>query len=376
MPVPVSALPGLDWQDIFPARPTLPLTGVPIFFGNWPTDKTGALPERPQRLHLWPQFVEQFGINTPGSFVAAAVRGFFENGGSDCLVYWLKDKSLDALTAALDQIPETADLICAPDVASAENSLALQQSILKHCWENGDRFTILDAPNGDVDVTMAHGQALQTLPGSDYGAMYGPWLKIADSTLPNGTKSVPPCGHVAGVYASCDRTKIPTAPANIPLEGVVDAAMTRAQQTRLAQVDTSPINGIRSLQGRGVRIWGARTLSQDARWRYVNVRRLTITIRRWIAVNLASVAFEPNDFRLWVRIERELTAYLQSLWQRGYLQGVTSNQAFRVRCDGELNPPEVRDRGQVITHIHIALTIPNEFIRLRLIHGETGVAIT
>jgi phage tail sheath protein FI len=160
------------------------------------------------------------------------------------------------------------------------------------------------------------------------------------------------------------------------LEGVLDVAtLSREQQTQLAQLSDSPINGIRSLRGRGVRIWGARTLSSDPQWRYVNVRRLSITIRRWIALNLADVAFEPNDFRLWVRIERELNAYLQTLWQQGHLQGATPNEAFRVRCDGETNSPEVRDRGEVITFIEFAPTIPNEFIQMRLIHGETGVAI-
>ncbi|PSB34409.1 phage tail sheath family protein [Stenomitos frigidus] len=374
MPTTTSSLPGLYWQDVFPPRPVLPLTGVPAFLGVRPSkDGITCLYEvnQPQVLHLWTQFEERFTTSTPGSSMADAVRGFFENGGRDCIVIWLEDGSPQALENGLtaNSVIDTADLICAPGIIDVDR----QAQILKYCADMGDRFAILDAPPSfDVPTLRQYAESLKKLPGSDYGALYGPWLKTPSSTTP-----VPPCGHVAGVYASSDRADVPRAPANIMLEGVLDvAALTREQQTQLAQLsDNNPINGIRSLRGRGVRIWGARTLSSDPQWRYVNVRRLAITIRRWINLNLADVAFEPNDFRLWVRIERELNAYLQTLWQRGYLQGATPNEAFRVRCNGETNPPEGRDRGEVVTQIEFAPTIPNEFIQMRLIHGDTGVGI-
>jgi phage tail sheath protein FI len=107
----------------------------------------------------------------------------------------------------------------------------------------------------------------------------------------------------------------------------------------------------------------------------VNVSRLFITLHRWAEGNLATAAFEPNDVRLWSRIERELNAYLFSLWQRGALQGEVPEAGFWVRCDVETNPPESRDLGQVITLVGLAPSIPNEFIQVRLIHGETGVAL-
>ncbi|MEG4069212.1 phage tail sheath subtilisin-like domain-containing protein [Microcoleus sp. Pol11C2] len=375
------SLPGLYWQDVFPPRAVLPLIGVPTFFGIRPhkegITKEGITcditcqykPNQPQVLHLWTQFQEKFDSETPGSFMADAVRGFFENGGRECIVVWLEDGSPQALENGLtaDSILDTADLICAPGITDQER----QAKILEYCAETSDRFAILDAPlESNLHTLKERAELLKKQPGNDYGAIYGPWLKTPQR------EAVPPCGHVAGVYAACDRANTPRAPANIALEGVLDVAtLSREQQTQLAQLSDSPINGIRSLRGRGVRIWGARTLSSDPQWRYVNVRRLSITIRRWIALNLADVAFEPNDFRLWVRIERELNAYLQTLWQQGHLQGATPNEAFRVRCDGETNSPEVRDRGEVITFIEFAPTIPNEFIQLRLIHGETGVAI-
>jgi phage tail sheath protein FI len=371
------SLPGLYWQDVFPPRPVLPLTGVPAFLGICPQKDKKFLYEVNQShvLHLWPQFQEKFGSEIPGTFLADAVRGFFENGGRDCIVIWLEDEFEQALEKGLtaDSVMDTADLICAPGITDPER----QAQILKHCAEMGDRFAILDAPlESNLDTLKGRAEFLKKQPGNDYGVIYGPWLKTPHRKEEEEEKSVPPCGHVAGVYAACDRASIPRAPANLALEGVLDVAtLSREQQTQLAQLSDSPINGIRSLRGRGVRIWGARTLSSDPQWRYVNVRRLSITIRRWITINLADVAFEPNDFRLWVRIERELNAYLQTLWQQGHLQGATPNEAFRVRCDGETNSPEVRDRGEVITFIEFAPTIPNEFIQMRLIHGETGVAI-
>jgi phage tail sheath protein FI len=380
MQTPASSLPGVYWQDVFPPEPILPLTGVPAFLGISPV-KDGV-PQytinQPQEVRLWTQFVEQFKAETSGSYMADVVRGFFENGGRDCVIVWIKDASEQSLAEGLtaSAVMDRADLICAPDLASLPELVRRerQAQLLRHCAEMGDRFVILDTPHSDsadLNLLKASATALKNLPGCDYAALYGPWLRV-----PNNPKAIPPCGHVAGVYAACDRASIPRAPANIALEGVLDvAALFPVQQTELAQISDAPINGIRSLRGRGVRIWGARTLSSDPDWRYINVRRLAITIRRWIALNLAEIAFEPNDFRLWVRIERELNAYLQSLWQRGLLQGITANEAFRVHCNGELNPPEVRDRGQVITQIEFAPTIPNEFIQLRLIHGETGVVI-
>jgi phage tail sheath protein FI len=190
--------------------------------------------------------------------------------------------------------------------------------------------------------------------------------------------SVPSCGHLAGIYARSDRD-IGThkTPANYPLEGVVDLStpISHADQTALNPETGIGINCLRSLPGRGIRVWGTRTLSSDPNWKYINVRRLFLMVRRWIEQNLAEVTFEPNDFNLWVRIERELIAYLESLLRQGALQGRTPQEAFYVKCNAETNSPEVRDIGQVVTEIGLAPTIPSEFIVIRLIHGDTGVMV-
>ena len=375
----MTSLPGIHWQDVFPTRPARLLTGVPAFLGvrpfiGQPSDENVVTclyaPNQPQVLHLWPQFLSQFAPTAPNSWMAEAVQGFFENGGQDCVVCWLEDDSKESLEKGLTAVEALAsvDLICAPGITDLE----LQALILAHCAKSGDRFAILDAPDKtDIKSIRTAADGLRGVIGCDYGAFYSPWLKTMSD------KHVPPCGHVAGVYAASDQADIARAPANIALAGVLDIVLSRQKQTALALLndDTVAINSIRSLRGRGVRIWGARTLSSNPEWRYVTVRRLAIMIQRWVNLNLAQVAFEPNGMSLWQRIERELNAYLETLWQKGHLQGTTPAEAFRVRCDAETNPPEQQDRGEVITYIAIAPTVPNEFIQVRLIHGETGVEL-
>jgi hypothetical protein len=116
-------------------------------------------------------------------------------------------------------------------------------------------------------------------------------------------------------------------------------------------------------------------LSEEPIWRYINVRRLFITVGRWIELNLADVVFEPNDYKLWIRIERELTVYFESLLLDGALQGDNPEEAFYVKCNAETNPPDAEKNGVVVTEIGLAPTVPNEFIVVRLIHGTTGVSL-
>jgi phage tail sheath protein FI len=177
------------------------------------------------------------------------------------------------------------------------------------------------------------------------------------------------------VYARTDqRIGVHKAPANDVLQGVLDLEvnLTDAQQDRL---NPEGINCLRAFPGRGIRVWGARTLSRDPAWTYVNVQRLFLTAGRWIERNMSSAVFEPNDPRLWARVGRELTAYFNDLLRRGALRGRTPQEAFYVKCDAETNPPEVRDAGMVVTEIGLAPALPGEFVVLRVIHGASGVSI-
>ena len=189
-------------------------------------------------------------------------------------------------------------------------------------------------------------------------------------------RHVPPCGHIAGVYARTDAwTGIHKAPANEALEGVLDleTQLARPDQERL---NAKGINCLCAFPGRGIRVWGARTLSQRPEWAYINVRRLFLTAGRWVERRMADVAFEPNDIRLWTRIERDLTAYFETLFRHGVLKGNTPEEAFFVTCDAETNPPEVRDTGCAVTEIGLAPAVPNEFVVVRIIHGTSGPALS
>ena len=145
-----------------------------------------------------------------------------------------------------------------------------------------------------------------------------------------------------------------------------------------AQAELNPegVNVVRVFPGRGIRLWGARTLSRQDEWRYVNVRRLFLTLRRWLDRNMTFAAFEPNGPRLWIRIRRELTVYLTDLWLDGALAGSTPDEAFFVKCDAETNPPDGREAGQVVTEIGLAPSAPSEFIVVRIVQRETTTTTT
>ncbi len=373
----IQQAPGLYREDVFPARRAALPTGVPAFLGY---TAAGTVNE-PVRLTLFSHLAEAFGPPVEGRYLAAAVEGFFLNGGRECLVVPLAgggpEEALDAGLAALAP-RQDLDLVCAPDLFGAAQTLDLtlrmQAAILAHCTEQGDRFAILDAvPGSGLDDVIAQGKGLKE--GGENGALYYPWVM-----LPGGA-FVPPCGHVAGVVARCDlRTGVHKAPANEELAGVVDLEV-KLTDTDQALLNPKGINALRAFPGRGIRVWGARTLSLPPEgekytpWTYISVRRLFLTAARWMELNLAGVAFEPHDTKLWNRITRELTTYFEGLFRAGALKGRTAAEAFFVKCDGEINPPEVRETGRVVTVIGLAPSVPNEFVVVRIIHGASGVGL-
>jgi hypothetical protein len=372
--------PGVYPQDVFPPSAPGLLTGVPAFLGY----AAQGLPGQPWPLTLWPQFQAQFGAPRPGGFLASAVRGFFENGGLLCYVVRLEDSAtaqagLQAGLAALEAV-DAVDLICAPDIMMSASLAAspdagavtdLQAAVLADCQRTGGRFAILDALlNGNTDTVEAQGNTL----ASPDGALYHPWLLGASGS--DGTPSyLPPCGHVAGIYSRSDQQAgIQKAPANETVDGVLDLRV-NLTDSEVGRLYASGVNCLRALPGRGIRVWGARTLSDDPEWQPVSARRVFLTMGRWLERFLAQLAYEPNDVRLWVRIMRELTAYLDDLFQRGAFRGRTPQEAFFVKCDSETNPPEVTEAGMVVTNVGVALTAPAEFIVVRIIHGASGVSL-
>jgi hypothetical protein len=353
-------------------------TGVPAFLG---LAAAGPVAE-PVELTGWADFERVFGPRAGGGFLAPAVHGFFRVGGTLCRVARLADGGAQALSrglAALEGV-DGVDLVCVPDAMGLprEEAVRAQQAVLRHCERVGGRFAILDSAPGDPPAgALAQRTELATAgdaPGRAAlrnAALYYPWLRVEGWDGP-----VPPCGHVAGVYALSDaRVGVHKPPANERLDGVLDLE-TLLDDAANAALNAGGVNCIRAFPGRGVRVWGARALSgadaappEEAAWKYVSVRRTVLTLGRWIDATLAGVAFEPADPGLWARIVREVGGYLDAAFRRGALQGSTPEEAYFVRCDAALNPPEVRDAGMVVVEVGLAPAVPNEFIVVRFARG-------
>lgn len=329
-----------------------------------PVAYTLAEAGEPTLVTSWEQFKNSFGDIQAGNRVLAhAVYGFFNNGGTRCWVARVADTdTVAAVQGALDAfaaIDEIA-LVAVPGVTAT----AVQTAVITHCVNTGDRFAILDGLR--APATLTSGAIQNGVGDSDYAAMYFPWITVFDPAT-NGPVVVPPSGHVAGIYARVDAARgVHKAPANEVVRGAlgVDVRVSRADQGELNQAG---INAIRDING-NVTVWGARTLGGDANgaWKYVHVRRLFLFLRESIDEGTQWVVFEPNTQALWSRITRNVTAFLNNVWRSGALFGSTPAEAFYVRCDASLNPPEVRDLGQVITEIGVAVVQPAEFVVFRI----------
>jgi phage tail sheath protein FI len=257
---------------------------------------------------------------------------------------------------------------------SKEGVKIIQTAMLDHCTNMKDRFAILDCLPGMNPQEVKDWIVNEAGYDSKYGAVYYPWIKVANP-LGNGEGVfIPPSGHMAGIYARSDTTRgVHKAPANEIVQAAIslEVAITKSEQDSLNPVG---INCIRAFPGRGIRVWGARTLSSDASWRYINVRRLFNFVEKSIEVGTQWVVFEPNDMNLWSRIRRDIKAFLKRVWLDGALFGATPEEAFYVKCDEELNPVEVRDAGQVIIEIGLAPVKPAEFVIFRISQWAGGGA--
>ena len=322
------AVPGVYLEDFRAVRRKEMPTAVPIFLGYVRRNEA-----TPYVFMHWAEFATRLGEPLEHGYLAYAVRGFFENGGKLCYVVPLSTsgKPEEALRAALRQARklEEPDLLCAPDLmitssgeARHEHAVRNLQAILLHPEpeqaEDARRFVILDSlPNanpvderkhcaGLLEAARSRGASKAELAGA---ALYYPWVAVPHlqgkseppaigESVP--TVVVPPCGHVAGIYARTDASAgISKAPANEALHGVLDLSvhLSDSDQAGFFVLDggdgtpTPPgaVNSLRAFPGRGIRVWGARTLATDPTWRYVNVRRLFLTAIRWMERYMAAL---------------------------------------------------------------------------------------
>jgi phage tail sheath protein FI len=277
--------------------------------------------------------------------------------------------------AAVDEIT----MICMPDIQTLRKNgddvqvRDLQGKMIAHCENAGDRMAILDSPAGMLPQDIFEWRMNSAGYDSKFATLYYPWLEVMDP-LTNQPILVPPSGHVAGVWCRTDGTRgVHKAPANEVTLGVNGLAfqITQEEQGGLNKVG---INCIRSFPGRGIRIWGARTLSSDPEWRYLNVRRLFNFIGESIVEGTQWAVFEPNDERLWTRLRISTSNFLTRVWRDGALFGTTPDQAFFVKCDSETNPPDVVEAGQVVIEVGISPVKPAEFVVFKISQFTAGAA--
>ena len=189
-------------------------------------------------------------------------------------------------------------------------------------------------------------------------------------------RAIPPSGHVAGIIARTDlRDGVHKAPANEIINWVQGLTLDVTAEWQ-AILNPAHVNCLRQFSGRGLRVYGARTLSSNTAWRFLNVRRLLILIEKSISMSIQWAVFEPNDFYLRQTLILAISSFLQALWQRGALVGGTPEEAFFVQCDEINNPPEVTEAGQLIIDVGIAPTSPAEFVVLRIGRTRDELEIT
>ena len=269
-------------------------------------------------------------------------------------------------------VPETP--LEFPPPFSNGQILALQYALIGHCEKLKDRVTILDPRPSDV--TPEQVIAWRNQFDTKYAALYYPWLRVPDPLGLEGLlRPVPPSGHVAGVYARADQqVGVHKPPANERIEGAQDVS-TPVDDIAHGDLNDRAVNVIRSYNGRGVRVAGARTLSSDMEWRYVNVRRLLIMIAEAIDEGTQWTVFEPNNPDLWREVDRVARSFLDGLWRRGMLDGATAEEAYFVRCDETTNPPEDTELGLMICLIGVQPPWPAEFVIVRIGKTESGTEI-
>ncbi|MER7396870.1 phage tail sheath subtilisin-like domain-containing protein [Streptomyces sp. NPDC000151] len=317
-------------------------------------------------------------LPAPAPAPAAAPAAGEADGSHPGPAQYLGDSADRTGFGGLEAVDEIS-MVAVPDLMAAyqrgaidlEAVKAVQLGLIAHCELMGDRVAVIDPPPG----LNARGIRVwrQETAGYDskYAALYYPWIKVFDPAT-GESRTVPPSGHISGIWARNDSERgVHKAPANEIVRGAVDLEMqiTRGEQDLLNPIG---VNCIRAFPGRGIRVWGARTLASDPAWRYLNIRRYFNYLEESILIGTQWVVFEPNDQQLWARIRRNVSAFLVTEWREGALFGSRPEEAFYVKCDAETNPQESVDLGRVICEIGIAPVKPAEFVIFRLAQFSSG----
>lgn len=312
--------------------------------------------------------------------IAQSTFAFLGNGGTDTApeaadLLGEKSDPDDATLAAkglyaLGEIDDIAIVAC-PDTAALDKPEQPQavQNLLTHCEEAKYRIAIVDPPD---QSSISEVREFRSKFDSKYGALYYPWIKVLDPSVKNdpgappALLTLPPSGFAAGIYARSDIERgVHKAPANEVVRGMTELAL-NVTYDRQSVLNPEGINALRFFEGRSNRVWGARTMSSDPEWKYVNVRRLFIYLEHSIDKATQWAVFEPNNERLWASITQSIKDFLLVTWKTGALMGTKPEEAYFVRCDRTTMTQNDLDNGRLICLIGVAPTYPAEFVIFRI----------
>lgn len=345
-----------------------PVEGVPVHItsmGDFQRNFGGALSKAEYGEHIYLYY---------------AVEAFFYNGGSSCYVMRAEfpESTTDGdiieslLGSASSDLPgkrrglkaflelNDVSIMTIPGYSSPQ----IHSALIAHCENCENRFGILDAACDDMTVDKL--AQYKELYDTTYAAIYAPWIQVY-SAKEKTNIFIPPSGAVAGIYARTDNTRgVWKSPANEVVRNCT-ALMVNFNETEQSKLNPKGINLIRPIQGSGLRVWGARTLSSDGNWKYINIRRLFIYIEESIKVNINWAVFEPNDATLWSRVKGTIELFLNTLWRDGALLGSSPGEAFYVNVGlgTTMTQDDIANR-RLICEIGVAPVRPAEYVIFRI----------
>jgi phage tail sheath protein FI len=277
------------------------------------------------------------------------------------------DPNLVSGFQVFEGIPDISIVAAPGSTADANNGYQAQASqiirhLISHCERMRYRIGVVDSAD-DQSISDVRNYRAQI--DSKHAALYYPWITIMDP-ITGEEINVPPSGAICGIYARNDvQHGVHKAPANEVVRGAIDleVRLNKAQQDVLNPLG---VNCLRFFPGRGYRVWGARTISSDPEWKYVNLRRYFAYLERSIERGTQWAVFENNGDELWSKVRRTIDGFLFNEWRSGHLFGRTPEEAYFVRCDRSTMTQNDIDNGRLVCLIGVSPLRPAEFVIFRI----------
>jgi uncharacterized protein len=265
--------------------------------------------------------------------------------------------------------------ITAPRALLEDEVLGVQQAMANPEIVGPYKVAIVDPPRADAKLDELKTWRAR-LGDSNRLGYFAPWLQVPLEGAPGGLLACPPSGHVCGAFAAAEAAHgLHRTGANRLLRFVegTTLAITDADQAGLNPVG---VNAIRAFPGRGIRVFGTRSLSSDPEWQFLTARRIVDAIEKMLERALAWMVFEPNNLMTRHAVATTATTLLNRLWRDGILAGAAPEAAYAAKCDLENNPDEGREAGRLVVDVAVAPTNPYEFVLFRLGHAFDAVQVT